>query len=105
MGDNNYVRREAKNGFLLIDADSNYGISHYKPRESNLNDSEYKMYLEEKKKIESNPNYVFINQMTGEPLSREKTEKLVHCMGCAAPKINNWKRYCCLCKDFFDKKE
>lgn len=94
-------KRQGNGGFLLIDSESKYGISHY---ESISPDNYlYKFYLNLKENVENNPNYVFIPPNGEATFSREKTEKFVHCVGCAAPKINNWRRYCMLCEDYFDK--
>ncbi len=90
----NYECREGNGIKLFINPESNYGLSQYVPiKEDNPS---YKYYLRWKESFDNDPEWTFRN------LNREETSHFVHCMGCNAAKINNFKRYCRMCPDFYD---
>lgn len=97
---NNMETRQGKDILLLINKDSNYGISQYTPiTENNIL---YSYYKKQKEKFDTIPNWVYMNIEADKIYTREETAKILHCLGCNAAKINNYKRYCKLCPDFFD---
>ena len=97
--------RKGKGISLLINRESNYGLSHYQPMDEN--DPRYKRYITAQKCMEEHPDYYYkIHIWTAEPeevkeLTREQTEAYIHCLGCKAEKINNFERYCSLCLDYW----
>lgn len=90
-----YECREGNGIKLFIDKKSVYGLSSYEPM--NEDDPRYPSYEKRKKLFDENPEWTFADYYT-----REETEKILHCLGCKAAKINNFKRYCCQCSDWYD---
>ena len=89
-----YECREGNGIKLFINPESRYGLTQYIPiKEDHML---YNKYCKWKKLYEENPEWTFRN------LNREETSHFIHCMGCDAAKINNFKRYCSSCPDFYD---
>ena len=85
---------------LLIDKNSNYGLSNYIP--INENHYRYKKYKKYQELFEKYEDYCFTSENTGNTLTREETAAYIRCFGCKAEKINNFKKYCSMCKYFID---
>ena len=101
MNENNpLICREGKGIKLFINPDSNYGINKYTPIEKDH--PLYNKYLRYKENLEKYPNYEIVLEQNGNILSHDATIKFIHCMGCNAAKINNYRRYCCTCSDYVD---
>ena len=97
------VAREGKGIKLFINPESNYGLSAYTPIKENH--MWYKLYQRLKKSFDEDPEYTYHDEHTNKynvHFTREETEKILHCIGCNASKMNNFKRYCACCEDFFD---
>ena len=92
--------RKGEGILLLINKDSNYGLSSYQPIEEGHH--RYKRYMLYKELFEENPDFCML-LFDGTSLTRKQTEAYVHCMGCKAEKINNFERYCSLCSDYWRK--
>ena len=89
-----YECREGNGIKLFINPESRYGLTQYIPiKEDHML---YNKYCEWKRLYEEDPEWTFRN------LNREETSHFIHCMGCDTAKINNFKRYCSSCSDFYD---
>lgn len=86
---------------LLINKNSNYGLSSYQPIDKDH--YHYKRYMIYKEQLEKDPDFCLSYPNGGLTLTRKQTEAYVHCIGCKAEKVNNFERYCSLCSDYWRK--
>ena len=95
MGQTEFFEKRNGQGItLFISPSSNYGLTHYKPKElQEENDFALEQYNKTGK----------IRLSNGIDLDGKTAKAYIHCYyNCAAEKINNYKRYCAMCPDFFD---
>jgi hypothetical protein len=92
--------RKGEGILLLINKDSNYGLSSYQPITEDHR--HYKYYMRYKEQLEKDPDFCMLLS-DGTSLTRKQTEAFIHCMGCKAEKINNFERYCSLCSEYWRK--
>lgn len=104
----NMEARSGKDISLLINKNSNYGLTHYKPIEDK-NDRWYKraeLYqksLDEEGVLRIN---IYDNSVPEEvrtiELTRDDAERVIKCATCAAERTNNFHRYCQKCEFYVD---
>lgn len=100
--------RSGQGIILLINKNSNYGLTHYKPIEDKDNRwfkiaALYQKSLDEEGVLKIN---ICINPGTEEiktvELTRDDAERIIKCMTCAAERINNFEKYCRKCEFYVD---
>ena len=89
---------------LLINEESNYGLTAFKPMSPD--DSHYEFYQEKKKMyeeiLEKEGQISF--RMGGKDVSYsgEQAKAIIRCLfECAAEKMNNFERYCSRCENYY----
>ena len=101
--------RQGKGITLLIDKNSNYGLTHYKPA-INLKPWLRNIYNCYKEMFEKE-GYLTIRLCKDEDhysdiqLTKEDSKNYLKCLTCAAEKVNNYQRYCCKCEYWVDFKK
>ena len=92
---------------LLIDENSNYGLTHYKP--ANLKSWQRNLYNRYKKILEEEGYFIIKlwnkDHYSDVQLTKEDSENYLKCLTCATEKVNNYERYCCKCEYWVDFKK
>lgn len=100
-----FEARQGQGISLLINSDSNYGLTSFKPLSPEhpryeLNQKKKALYEEQLKEL----GYISFTNSSGieKRFYGKKAEAILKCLfDCAAEKINNYERYCSCCKDYY----